>query len=305
VCRSPCRLQPRDAAVLPQELDLPALFGHCKTMNALKQFQSLTLSLLADLVACLRFYSRLPVPALAREPVPYAMPDFARVVPMLPVAGALIGLSGALVLMAAASLKLPPLVSASLSLACLLRATGCFHEDGLADTADGFGGGGSVSRKLEIMKDSRLGTYGAAALCLSLVLRIVLIAALLEQWGALSAATSVVAAAAVSRVAGLLPLTLLAPARSDGAAFSARRPTLRSVIGAAGWSFLLAVAICHFGKIGGARVIVACLAALAAGLCMTGLSRRQIGGQTGDIAGAAQQGAEIAFLILLLVQPDV
>jgi adenosylcobinamide-GDP ribazoletransferase len=273
-------------------------------MHALKYFKSLTHSGIADLVACLRFYSRLPMPALAIESNPYAMPDFARLIPMLPAAGALIGLCGATVLAVADSVKLPPLVSASLCIVCLLHATGCLHEDGLADTADGFGGGPSVSRKLEIMRDSRLGTYGATALCLSLILRIVLIATVLERLGVLSAAMSVVAAAAVSRTAGLFPLALLAPARLDGAGFSAQRPSLRRVSAAAGLSCLLAVAVCHFGAIAGLRAFLACLAAFAGGLYITVLSWRHIGGQTGDVAGAAQQLAEVAFLIVLLVQID-
>jgi adenosylcobinamide-GDP ribazoletransferase len=270
-------------------------------MNAFKYSKSRVRSLSADLVACLRFYSRLPIPAPAIVPDAYAMPDFARVVPMLPVAGAIIGLCGAIVLTLADMANLPSLVAASLCIGCLLRATGCLHEDGLADTADGFGGGPNRARKLEIMKDSRLGTYGAAALCLSLTLRIVLIATILERLGGRSAAVAVVAAAAVSRIAGLLPLTLLAPARIDGAGFSAPRPTLRRVVEVAFWSSLLAGVICHFSGIEGWRVVIACLAAFAAGLYITVLSWRHIGGQTGDVAGAAQQVAEVAFFTVLLV----
>jgi adenosylcobinamide-GDP ribazoletransferase len=274
-------------------------------MNGLKYCKSLALSLTADLLACLRFYSRLSIPGSATEQNGYAMPDFGRVVTMLPLAGAIIGLCGAIALTLADMANLPSLVSASLCIACLLRATGCFHEDGLADTADGFGGGSNRARKLEIMKDSRLGSYGAAALCVSLILRVVLIAAILERLGGRSAAVAVVAAASVSRIAGLLPLALLAPARADGAGFLAQRPTPRRVFEVAAASFLLAVVICHFGRIEGLRVLIACLAAFAAGLYITVLSWRHIGGQTGDVAGAAQQLAEVAFLTAVLVQIDV
>ena len=96
--------------------------------------------LAADLLACLRFYSRLPVPVLPFETAPYAMLDFARSIRVLPLAGALIGAVGGCVLMAADALGLPPLPAAGFALAALLLTTGAFHEDGLADSADGLGG---------------------------------------------------------------------------------------------------------------------------------------------------------------------
>lgn len=281
------------------DLDLLEFLGHCRPMNGLT-LGTFPARLLGDLMACLRFYSRLPVPVLSFETDPYAMPDFGRAIGMLPLAGAVIGSCGAAVLVLAAAAKLPPIVSATLSIAILLRVTGCFHEDGLADSADGFGGGSTIARKLEIMKDSRIGTYGAAALSVSLILRIVLIADIEIRYSISAAAASMVAAASVSRIAGLLPLALLVPARVTGAGSAAQRPPLRRVASAAVGALVLALIVCHLGAVDGGRVIQASLAALAAGLYMTALSRRHIAGQTGDVAGAAQQLAEVAFLLLLL-----
>ena len=137
---------------------------------------SLPLRLLADFLACLRFYSRLPVPVLPFEAEPYAMLDFSTSVRVLPFAGFFIGGLGGLVLWGASLLGLSPLIAAAFALSFLLLATGAFHEDGLADTADGLGGGMTIERKLEIMKDSRIGTFGGAALIMSLLLRTLLIA---------------------------------------------------------------------------------------------------------------------------------
>ena len=121
-----------------------------------------------DVADALRFFTRLSVsaPALA------APLDIPRIAWAAPVAGAVVGLVGALVLALTALLGLPPLLRAGLATAALVAATGALHEDGLADVADGFGGGATRARKLEIMRDSRIGAYGAIALALSLILRV-------------------------------------------------------------------------------------------------------------------------------------
>src|ERR1700686_482309 len=108
-----------------------------------------------------------------RSPISHSTPiggaDIARASWTLPVIGMLIGLLGASVYWIAFHLDLPPLLGATLAVAATLAVTGCLHEDGLADTFDGLGGD-SRERKLEIMRDSRIGTYGACALTLSLLL---------------------------------------------------------------------------------------------------------------------------------------
>ena len=272
-------------------------FRHRRGMNPALDF-------LADLAACLRFYSRLPVPALPFETEPHAMPDFGRVVRALPVAGALIGAVGALALTLLMSLELPHSFAAAGALAALVAATGAFHEDGLADTADGFGGGATRERKLVIMKDSRIGTYGAAALILSLLLRWQAILFLLVSFGATFAGLAMISIAALSRTVALMPLATLEPARDDGAAWRAGRPRGGPLLVAA----LLAIALAFLPVWDGAsarQCAGSIVLAFAASAFVTRLSLRQIGGQTGDVAGAAQQAAEIAGLAAFLIGSHV
>ncbi|WP_284246418.1 adenosylcobinamide-GDP ribazoletransferase, partial [Methylobacterium haplocladii] len=112
---------------------------------------------LYDIAVCLRFFSRVSVPALPDEPAPHAAPDFTTVPRVLPLAGLLLALPAALVLVAGWELRLGPFVASALALAVLAMITGAMHEDGLADVADGFGGGSTWMRRLEIMRDSRIG----------------------------------------------------------------------------------------------------------------------------------------------------
>ena len=252
---------------------------------------------LSDLLFCLRFYSRLPIPAFGFEAAPHSMGEFPRAVGLAPLAGALIALPAGLIL-AAAGAVLPPELAAILALAALAATTGALHEDGLADVADGFGGGRTIERKLEIMRDSRIGAYGGVALCLSLLARFAALTALLRM-GLAPALSAFIAAAALSRWLGLLPMALLAPARKDGAAHAAMGPTPRAL--ALGGALALAAGLAPWWAAGAAigLTLTAVALALLAALGMADLARRQIGGQTGDVAGAAQQLAEIAFLITL------
>jgi adenosylcobinamide-GDP ribazoletransferase len=252
--------------------------------------------LLSDLFSCLRFYTRLPFPGLAREADPHAMPDFSRITRLVPIAGALVGLLGALVLALAANLGVAPLPAATIAIGFIAFITGAMHEDGLADLCDGFGGGSTPERKLEIMKDSRIGTYGATALVLSLLLRVGTLAGLVATDLGLAAAV-LLASAAMSRTVGLLPLVLLPPARAFGAGFAAARPSAEALRVAAVLAFICAC----LPLVAGAslpRVLAACILAVLVAYGITALARRQIGGQTGDVAGAAQQAAEVAILLV-------
>ncbi|WP_293865160.1 adenosylcobinamide-GDP ribazoletransferase [uncultured Alsobacter sp.] len=254
--------------------------------------------LLVEVAQCLRFYSRLPVPRLPGEADPHAVPDFTRIPRALPLAGAVIGLVGALVLALALALRLPPAAAAALAVAALVLATGAFHEDGLADTADGFGGGRTVQRRLEIMSDSRVGTYGATAIGLSLILRVTLVAAIAERLGAGPAGLALVAVASATRVIALAPLWLLPPAKPDGRSASVGRPsdTTMATAAALAVGITLLVLTPAFGlPRAGVSLIVGTLSAWP----VLVLSRRLIGGQTGDVAGATQQVAEIAMLAVL------
>jgi adenosylcobinamide-GDP ribazoletransferase len=253
-----------------------------------------------DLAACLRFYSRLPVPRLPGEPDPHATPDFRRVPRMLPVAGVILALPAALVLIAAKGLGLGPFLAATLAVTVAALVTGALHEDGLADLADGFGGGTTRERRLEIMRDSRIGSYGGVALVLSLALRIGALATLLDRTGAVSTAVALVLAASLSRVAALAPMVLLAPARPGGASAAVGRPSKASVGIAGGIGLALAL----LGLPAGlplAGLVLMPLLALTASLILSGIARAKIGGQTGDVIGACQQIAEIAALLGLIL----
>src|SRR5450631_1119418 len=169
----------------------------------------------ADLKIGMLFSTRFPL----SHATPIGGADIARASWALPVIGALIGLVGAAVFWIAFRFDLPPLVDAGLAVAATLAATGCLHEDGLADTFDGFGGRGR-ERKLEIMRDSRIGTYGACALAMSLLLRVGALASL-----AAPGPVTLALIAAHSGARALLPLflALVPPARPDGLSADAGR----------------------------------------------------------------------------------
>ena len=253
--------------------------------------------LASDLLACIRFYSRLPVPVFAFEGKPHEMLDFSRAVRMLPLAGAIIALPAALVLLLTSEIGLAPSLVAGFTLAASVLTTGAFHEDGLADTADGFGGGSTIDRKLEIMRDSRIGSYGGVALVLALLLRWAALVTLLGD-GAIAAAACWIALAGLTRTFALAPLALLPPARRDGAAYAAAQPDAGALCVAA----LLALMMLSIAFAAGMNLLpigFAAVMALGGSLAVTWLSARQIKGQTGDVAGAAQQVAEVLGLTML------
>lgn len=223
---------------------------------------------------------------------------------MLPVAGAIIGVVPATVLVVCHALGLGPWAGAGFATAALVLVTGGLHEDGLADTADGFGGGATVERRLEIMRDSRVGSFGAIAIALSLMLRIVLVGTLGERLPLIAAAAALIVVASFSRTAGLLVMAMLPSARATGASHSVGRPSLATVVIAGFWAALIGVAA-WFGT--GLPLSGAALAFALAALAVLGVARlswRRIGGQTGDVVGSAQQVAEVAALTgLLLAAP--
>lgn len=247
---------------------------------------------LADLLICLRFFSRLPVPSTARERNLGAN-GFVAAAAMSPVAGVIVAALPALVLCAARGCALPAAVRAVLALAALAAVTGALHEDALADCADGLGGRGR-QRKLDIMRDSRIGAFGATALVFSVLLRAVALTAAVDQGRGVVA---VFLSACLSRTACLLPLAILPPARSDGLGASAARPVASAVIGAGALAVVIVALWLPFG-LGAGRASAAILAAASLSLLTCVLAHWQIGGQTGDVAGAAQQLAEIAVLIV-------
>jgi adenosylcobinamide-GDP ribazoletransferase len=257
-----------------------------------------------DLAHCVRFYSRLPVPALPWEQNAHALPSFPRLVRMIPVAGLLLGLLPAAVLGLALLLDLGPWLAATLLVAVMVLTTGALHEDGLADTADSVGGT-TREKRLEIMRDSRIGSFGASALFLSLALRIGALAALASRIDGGGVIAVVLIVASLSRTAGLMPIVFLPPARRDGMSKSVGQPARETFWLAAGIAAALAIVIGSLAGLPSQGIALMLVLAGLSGLALTGFATRHIGGQTGDIAGAAQQVAEIAAMIGLLtvVQP--
>jgi adenosylcobinamide-GDP ribazoletransferase len=238
-----------------------------------------------DLKISVLFSTRLPL----AHSFAVTGPDIARASWALPLAGALVGLLGAIAYWLAHAAGLPPLPAGALALAATLVATGCLHEDGLADTADGFGGGASRERKLEIMRDSRIGSYGACALMLSLLLRGSALASLAEP---ALAAGALIAANASARATMPVLMWLVPHTRADGLSADAGRPPAASVAAAVVFGVLALGLGLNLGAIVAALLLVAVVA------CAAWLSREQIGGQTGDVVGALEQVSEIAVLLV-------
>ena len=241
--------------------------------------------LAADLELSLMFCTRLPL----APSMPAAGGDVARASWALPVAGALVGALGALAYWMAVRLGLPPLVAAVLALAAGMVVTGCLHEDGLADTADGFGGNGH-ERRLEIMRDSRLGTYGACALLMSLLVRWSALASIAD---ARAVALALVAAHAAARAPLPAFMALVPPARSDGLAAAAGAPP-HAAVAAAGLLGALALGLC----LRPTAALAALVLLAAAAVLMARVSVKAIGGHTGDVLGALEQINEILVLLV-------
>src|SRR5690242_11375813 len=183
-------------------------------------------ALSTELWTGLAFLTRLPITRGAAA----TGADVAQASWSFPVIGAGIGLLAGLVYWISFALDLSPFVSALLAVATTMLVTGCLHEDGLADTVDGFGGGAARERKLEIMRDSRIGTFGVCALLVSFVLR----------WSAISTPVrplTVAAALIAAHVAAraILPafMRIVPTARADGLSAQAGRPPIASAVVAA------------------------------------------------------------------------
>ena len=246
---------------------------------------------LDELMLAAVFMTRLPL-RLSHEPAPDLYP---RSMGWYPLIGAALGLFGGGVYALADLANLPPTVAAVLTVAALAWATGGLHEDGLADVADGFGGGRTRERKLEIMRDSRVGSYGVLAVVLSVALRVSALAALGERAGGpLEVAAALVAAATCSRAVLPAMAWTMAPARKDGLAASHGCPPSKRVVLA-----LALAAVVTLSAVGPAVLAVA-LASSTAAVATGLLALRHLRGYTGDVLGAAQQAAEIAVLLTLV-----
>lgn len=239
----------------------------------------------AELRLALSLLTRMPVGAIDPCPAPAAA------VWAYPLAGLVPGLACGLALWAGQAAGLAPLAAALVALAASAWATGGLHEDGLADMTDGLSGGRTPARRLEIMRDSRVGSHGALALILATGLR----AAALAELAGPAALAVPLTASMLSR--GGLPMLMAAlpPARPGGlGAGAAEGLRGRTVAAAAVVAMALAAVLVGLpAALGAAGVGVACMAAVGI------LARRRLGGQTGDVLGAALIVAETSMLLVL------
>lgn len=230
----------------------------------------------------LQFMTRLPAPGW----VGHGADGLDRAARYFPLAGVLVGGAGAAVL-AAARIGLPPLVASGLAVAAMVALTGALHEDGLADTADGLGGGWTRDDALRIMKDSRIGAYGAAALALALGLRVAALAEL--------PALALVASGAASRFASVCVMAALPYAR-EGQAEARAAPVAAGPGGLAVAALLGLPPLLLLGWRAAPALLLAAALTAALALCL----RRRLGGYTGDTLGAVQQAAELGILMAAL-----
>jgi adenosylcobinamide-GDP ribazoletransferase len=235
-----------------------------------------------DFWVAVSFFTRLPIPTL------HGTIDMARALAFAPLVGVGVGLMGALAFLGARALGLPVMACALIAIAVATAMTGALHEDGLADCADGLGGRNANAR-LEIMKDSRIGSYGTLALLLITLIRWSALTALVgagHHWPAL------IAAGALSRAPMAVLIATLPNARGTGLSHLTGRPPRSAALAALG----IAAAIALLAT--GLTLVPMALAAAATTALLARAAIKRIGGQTGDILGASQQLAEAAALAL-------
>ena len=237
-------------------------------------------------LVALQFLTRIPVPSFEG----FAPEWLDRSAKYFPLVGALVGLAAAIVILATTAV-LPQPLPMVFGLATAIALTGAFHEDGLADAADGLGGGLTRERRLEIMKDSRIGTYGAVALITMFAVK----ASALLALGPIMMALALIPAHACARLATVIAIRLMSYA---GDADAAKVKPLAT--GLNNRELVVAVVL---GLV--PCVLVLTPATFAAGLALGGFAavcvayqaKRLIGGYTGDILGAIEQVFETGFLV--------
>jgi adenosylcobinamide-GDP ribazoletransferase len=231
-------------------------------------------------IVAFQFLTRIPMPS-----IPYETDSLSRATKFFPLVGLVIGF-GAVLLQKVLLFRLSRPLVALIVLIYLVMITGCLHEDGLADTADGLGGGRTKDHLLAILKDSRIGSYGATALVLSLLARYLLLASLpLEHFAAY-----VISSHVLCRWSALPLSYFLPPAREqDGQGVRiAKLTSLASLIFGSAFSFAVVAFALRWSAV--APALIAILIVALSGRVYA----RRIGGVTGDCFGATNQLTEIA-----------
>ena len=252
---------------------------------------------LRHFLLALQFFTRIPVTGRLAEWVGYSPAMLRASAAFFPAVGWVVGGIGALALAGALAVW-PPLVAVILCTIVTVLLTGAFHEDGLADVVDGLGGTSKRERALEIMRDSRIGAFGAIALVLALGLKFALLATLAED-GIVPSCAALLAAHVLSRFAPLVVMRAMPYVGGEGGKAKPMADAVsgRSVVVAALWSV---PAVAMLVMVGEPVDGIAALAAVAlATVYMIHLLRRRLGGFTGDGLGATQQLSELAIYLAL------
>ncbi len=245
----------------------------------------------SDFLLSLGFLSRLPVATGEQEAGSLALAMRA-----FPLAGAVIGLLAGLVMAVAWAVGLPAPIAALLSVTAGVLLTGALHEDGLADMADGLGGGADTEDALGIMRDSRIGSFGVIALVLALGLKVAALASILAGAGGAAGLAALLAAGAWSRAVLPALMHALPPARSDGLGVLAGIPARSVAVQAGGLAWVIGLLALWPSSILLPLLLLPIASLL--GVAITGwLADRRIGGHTGDVVGAAQVVSELLCLI--------
>jgi len=235
-------------------------------------------------MGALQFLTRIPIRTSAATPR-------SEMVPWFPLVGVV---AGAAVGGVAAGLEywLAPFAAAAVAVGVGMLITGAFHEDGLADLADAIAGGSTRARRFEILEDSRLGTYGTAALCSSILVRVAALAGLAAVGPAVTIAAAIAAHALARGVAvGVLGYFPAAALDGLGASFQSDVSRTRAALTVAIAAAIGALTIGWWiGPLAAVGLVVAAAIALVA--------TRALGGITGDVAGAVEQVVEVAALLV-------
>lgn len=240
--------------------------------------------LAGGVIGAFQFLTRIPI--RTETVVPHS-----RIVPWFPVVGAVIGAAVGVVAASSASLVGPSL-GAALAVVVGLMVTGAFHEDGLADVADAFGGGWTVERRLEILKDSRHGTYGVAALTSSIMVRMVALAAAETPAGMFAAS---VAAHTLGRTAAVVAMATLPLAVQSGLGAGAAK-----AMGRAATVVAVIAGLAVTGSVVGWWVVPLAAVSLVCMAVVGRLAVSKIGGLAGDVLGAVEQVVEAAVLVVMV-----
>jgi len=255
-------------------------------------------SFAGDILASLAFLSRLPIKLANRH---FSLANSSRA---FGIAGLILGAICGAIFWAVHMVGLGTLPAIITALALSALITGGLHEDGLADVADGFGGGWSSERKLEIMRDSQIGTYGVLALVFSVGFRIAAYSSLVDSGNIGNSFIVTIAVFAaigcLSRSTMALMMYQLPQARKDGRAVEAGVPSHDNLRNGLFISAIAGLTCLVVGVETGA--IIATFAGVAiAYLVVRKLASSQIGGYTGDVLGTLQQVTEIFCLLALLI----